>query len=340
MVRIAINGFGRIGRLVARLAATDESLVLTHINDPFVFKGGAESLPYAAYMFKRDTAQGDADFDIEVIDGKFIINGQEVGYSACFKPEEIPFANNADYVVDSTGIFKTVEKCQPHLQEGVKRVFISAPGDANTPFYLYGVNHENITDEKVISGTSCTTTCTSLPLKALLNAGIEIDRCMLTTIHAVTATQQLVDSANFKKPRLGRSAMSNIIPSTTGASGAVTRVIPELTDKMTGISLRVPVITGSLVDIVIKTKNPTSVEEINAAFEAAANGPLAGALEYSTEELVSSDIIGSTYGSIVDGLCTTVLGEDLVKCFFWYDNEASYTNNFVRLIKYVATKDF
>lgn len=333
MVKVAINGFGRIGRLALRkmMEQTDKFEVVA-IND----LTDAHTL---AHLFKYDTAQGRFDGEITVEEGAFIVNGKEIKVVSERNPENLPWGElDIDIVLECTGLFASKEKAEAHIKAGAKKVLISAPATGDLKTIVYNVNSDIIDgSETVVSGASCTTNCLA-PMVKVLNDKFGIVEGLMTTIHAYTNDQNTLDGPHKKGDlRRARAAAENIVPNTTGAAKAIGLVIPELAGKLDGAAQRVPVCTGSITELVCVLDKNTSVEEVNAAMKAASNESFG----YTEEELVSSDIIGITYGSLFDATQTMVapIGEDLyqVQVVAWYDNENSYTSQMVRTIKYFAS---
>lgn len=334
MARIAINGFGRIGRTFFRSAYNHPDIDIVAIND----LGSLENL---AYLLTYDSVYGRSPFSVAVKDNKLIVDGKEISFVQEREPEKLPWKDsNIDIVVESTGFFTNYEGAKKHLDAGAKRVVISAPakGDpaaaqVNGATVLMGVNDDLLKTCDISSNASCTTNATS-PLIAIMKEAIGVEKAILNTVHAYTSTQALVDSPNKKDPRKGRAAALNIIPASTGAAIATTKAHPELEGKFDGIALRVPVPVGSLVDVTFVASKKTTVEEVNAALKKAAGEERWSNIFTATDEpLVSSDIIGSRVGSIADLTSTRVVDGDLVKIFAWYDNETSYTQT---LVEHVA----
>ncbi|MGL4628261.1 MAG: type I glyceraldehyde-3-phosphate dehydrogenase [Cetobacterium sp.] len=326
-VKVAINGFGRIGRLALRLMMNNPEFEVVAIND----LTDAKTL---AHLFKYDSAQGRFNGTIEVIEGGFSVNGQEIKVLADRDPKNLPWAElNVDVVLECTGFFTSQEKAGLHLEAGAKKVVISAPATGDIKTVVYNTNH-NILDgtETVISGASCTTNCLA-PMAKVLNDNYGIVEGLMTTIHAYTNDQNTLDGPHGKGDlRRGRAAAANIVPNTTGAAKAIGLVIPELAGKLDGAAQRVPVITGSLTELVTVLEKPVTVAEINAAMKAAANESFG----YTEEELVSSDVIGIEFGSLFDATQTKVMtvgDKQLVKTVSWYDNEMSYTAQLIRTLK-------
>ena len=328
-VKVAINGFGRIGRLAFRLMFDDPSFDIVALND----LTDAKSL---AYLLKYDTSQGRYKTDsITAGDGFITVDGKEIKIFAERDPENLPWKDNdGDVVIESTGFFATKEGAEKHIKAGAKKVLISAPAKGDLKTVVYNVNHEVLDgSETVLSGASCTTNCLA-PFAKVLNDNFGLKSGLMTTIHAYTNDQSTLDGPH-KDLRRGRAAAANIVPTSTGAAVAVGLVLPELNGKLDGGAMRVPVTTGSLVDLTVKLEKKTTAEEINAAMKAAANETLG----YTEEQIVSSDVIGINFGSLFDATQTKVLeadGEQIVKVVSWYDNEMSYTSQLVRLAKYVA----
>ncbi|KAK3593259.1 hypothetical protein CHS0354_012350 [Potamilus streckersoni] len=332
-VKVGINGFGRIGRLVARAALHTDGVVVTAINDPFI------SLEYMVYMFKYDTTHGRFKGDIDVKDGKLVINGHSIAVFDKKDPKEIPWGENgADYVVESTGVFTTADKCAAHFAGGAKKVIISAPS-ADAPMFVVGVNEQKYTkDLKVVSNASCTTNCLA-PLAKVVHDKFGIVEALMTTVHAYTATQKVVDGPSMKDWRGGRTAAQNIIPSSTGAAKAVGKVIPDLNGKLTGMAFRVPVQDVSVVDLTCRIQKGATYEEIVAAIKEASQGSLKGILGFTEDDVVSSDFIGDSHSSIFDAKAGISLNNNFVKLVSWYDNEYGYSCRVVDLIKHMAKVD-
>ncbi|KAJ1840957.1 hypothetical protein IWW55_000639 [Coemansia sp. RSA 2706] len=333
-IKIGINGFGRIGRLVFRASLDLPNVQVVALNDPFM------DVEYMSYLFRYDSTHGRVKGDVSVKDGKLIVNGQTVEVHAQRNPNEIPWgAAGADYVVESTGVFTTKEKAALHLQGGAKRVIISAPsGDA--PMFVCGVNLDkyNPATDTVISNASCTTNCLA-PLAKVINEEFGILEGLMTTCHATTATQKTVDGPSGKDWRAGRGAGQNIIPASTGAAKAVGKVIPELNGKLTGMSLRVPVPDVSIVDLTVRLEKGASYDQIIAAIKKHADGDLKGILGYTDEQVVSQDFCGDVRSSIVDIKAGISLNDNFVKLLSYYDNEAAYARRVIDLIEYVAGKE-
>ncbi len=332
MVNVAINGFGRIGRLALRLMIENPEFNVVAIND----LTDAKTL---AHLFKYDSSQGRFNGEIEVKEGAFVVNGKEIKVTAERNPADLPWKElNVDVVLECTGFFTSQEKAGLHLQAGAKKVVISAPATGDIKTVVFNVNNDILDGtETVISGASCTTNCLA-PMAKVLNDKFGIQKGFMTTIHAYTNDQNTLDGPHGKGDlRRGRAAAANIVPNSTGAAKAIGLVIPELKGKLDGGAQRVPVVTGSLTELVVTLDKKATVEEINAAMKAAANESFG----YTEDEIVSSDVIGITYGSLFDATQTKVMsvGEDqLVKVAAWYDNEMSYTNQLIRTLKYFVTR--
>lgn len=335
-IKIGINGFGRIGRLVFRAAmAQPEVFEVVGINDPFV------DLDYMVYMTKYDTVHGRFDGEAEVKGGKFTVNGKSIEVYDKMNPEEIPWGEcGAVYVVESTGVFVAQEKAELHIKGGAKKVVISAPAkSAETPTFVMGVNDSEYKKEMtVVSNASCTTNCLA-PLAKVINDNFGIVEGLMTTVHATTATQKTVDGPSKKDWRGGRAASGNIIPSSTGAAKACALVIPELKGKLTGMSFRVPTLDVSVVDLTVRLDKATSYEAICDAVKAASEGPMKGILGFTDEDVVSSDFTTDARTSIFDSKAGIMLNENFVKLVSWYDNEWGYSNKVLMLIEHMNKVD-
>ena len=334
-IRVGINGFGRIGRLVFRAAvAKPETFEIVGINDPFI------DLDYMVYMVKYDTMHGHFDGDIKAEGGKLVVNGHKIDVYAEKNPEDIPWGKiGAEYVVESTGVFATTEKASAHLRAGAKKVVISAPAkDKETPTFVCGVNLDKYTkDMKVVSNASCTTNCLA-PIVKVLHEQFHIVRGLMTTVHSYTNDQAILEKAHKKDPRRGRAAAENIIPTSTGAAKAIGIVIREMKGKLNGLAIRVPTPDVSLVDLVVELEKTVTKEEVNEALKKAAEDELKGILAYTDEPLVSSDFRTTNVSSTVDSLLTMVMDGNLVKVIAWYDNEWGYSMRIIDLVAYVASK--
>ncbi len=332
-IKIGINGFGRIGRLVFRAGLKNPNIEFVGINDPFM------TPDYMAYMLRYDTMHGRYEGEISFTDNSIIVDGKEVKFFACMNPEEIPWKDcGAEYVVESTGVFTTVDKASAHLKAGAKKVVISAPSK-DAPMFVMGVNQDKYTtDMNVVSNASCTTNCLA-PLAKVINDAFGIKDGLMTTVHSTTATQKTVDGPSKKDWRGGRAASGNIIPSSTGAAKAVGKVIPELNGKLTGMSFRVPTLDVSVVDLTVNLAKPATYEEICNAVKAAVEGPMKGIMDYTDEDVVSSDFLGDPHTSIFDAKAGIALTDTFVKLVSWYDNEWGYSNKVLMLIEHMAEVD-
>ena len=332
MVKVAINGFGRIGRLALRLMIDNPEFEVVAIND----LTDAKTL---AHLFKYDSAQGRFNGEIEVKEGAFVVNGKEIKVTAKSNPAELPWGElGVDVVLECTGFFASKEKASAHLTAGAKKVVISAPAGNDLPTVVYNVNHDILDgSEDVISGASCTTNCLA-PMAKALNDNFGLNKGFMTTIHAYTNDQNTLDAPHKKGDlRRARAAAANIVPNSTGAAKAIGLVIPELAGKLDGNAQRVPVITGSLTELVCTLDKKVTVEEVNAAMKAASNESFG----YTEDPIVSSDVIGISFGSLFDATQTKIMefdGQQLVKVASWYDNEASYTNQLIRTLKCLVSK--
>lgn len=335
-IKIGINGFGRIGRLVFRAAmAQPEVFEVVGINDPFI------DLDYMVYMTKYDSMHGQFKGTLEAKDGKFVVNGHAINVYDCKEPSEIPWGDcGAEYVVESTGVFTTTEKAAAHIKAGAKKVVISAPAkDKETPTFVVGVNEDKYTkDMLVVSNASCTTNCLA-PLVKVINDNFGVVEGLMSTVHATTATQKTVDGPSKKDWRGGRAASANIIPSSTGAAKAVGKVIPHLNGKLTGMSFRVPTIDVSVVDLTCRLEKPATYEEIKAAIKHACENEMKGIMEYTDEDVVSSDFLSDAHTSIFDAKAGIALNDNFVKLVAWYDNEWGYSNKALDLIKHMYKVD-
>lgn len=335
-IRLGINGFGRIGRLAFRVAITQpEAFDVISINDPFV------DLDYMAYMVKYDTVHGKFAGDISTKNGKLIVNNKPINVYAEKDPVKIPWGDDsAEYIIESTGVFCTTEKAADHIKAGAKKVIISAPAkDSETPTFVCGVNLEKYNKNmNVVSNASCTTNCLA-PLAKVINDNFEIVEGLMTTVHAVTATQKTVDGSSKKDWRGGRASLGNIIPSSTGAAKACALVIPELKGKLTGIAFRVPTLDVSVVDLTCRLKKSTTYEEICNAIKNASEHEMKGILGYTEDAVVSSDFCTDERTSIFDAKAGLMLNDHFVKLIAWYDNEWGYSNKILDLVRYMQKVD-
>ena len=329
MIKVGINGFGRIGRLVFRAAQSKSDVQIVGINDLI-------DVDYMVYMLKYDSVHGQFDGTVEVKDGNLVVNGNVIRVTAERNPADLKWdAVGAEYVVESTGLFLTEEKANAHIQAGAKYVVMSAPSKDATPMFVMGVNNDTYAGQKIVSNASCTTNCLA-PLAKVINDKFGIVEGLMTTVHATTATQKTVDGPSAKDWRGGRAAGGNIIPSSTGAAKAVGKVIPSLNGKLTGMSFRVPTADVSVVDLTVRLEKATSYEEICAAMKAASEGELKGVLGYTDEKVVSTDFVGHSAPSTFDAEAGIALDKTFVKVVAWYDNEYGYTCNMLRFVEYVA----
>lgn len=335
-MKIAINGFGRIGRLVHRIIAQDKTLHLdvVAINDLVP----ADNL---AYLLKYDSVHGRPEFSVEADGSDLLVNGKRIKVFSETDPSKLPWGSlNVDYVVESTGHFASLEGSQKHLDAGAKRVVITAPAKGDIPTFCMGVNHEkyNPSKDRIISNASCTTNCLAILTKVLLNH-FGIEEGLMTTVHSLTASQPTVDGPSKKDWRGGRAAGMNIIPSSTGAAKAVGLCLPEVKGKLTGMAFRIPTADVSVVDLTVRLKRDTTYDEICAALKKEAEGPLKGLLEYCEDQVVSSDFIGTPYSCIFDKSAGIALNSRFYKLIAWYDNEMGYAYRVVDLLGYIATKE-
>ena len=332
-IKVGINGFGRIGRMVFRASINHPEIEIVGINDLC-------PADYLAYMLKYDTMHGQFQGTVESTENSIIVNGHEIPISAERNPADLPWGKlGAEYVVESTGLFLTQEKAAGHLAAGAEKVVMSAPSKDATPMFVCGVNLDKYTtDMNFVSNASCTTNCLA-PIAKVLNDKFGITDGLMTTVHSTTATQKTVDGPSLKDWRGGRAAAGNIIPSSTGAAKAVGKVIPELNGKLTGMSIRVPTLDVSVVDLTVNLAKPATYEEICAAMKEAAEGELKGVLGYTDEAVVSSDFLGDTRTSIFDAKAGIALTDTFVKVVSWYDNEVGYSNKVLELIKHMYSVD-
>ncbi|XP_002509572.2 glyceraldehyde-3-phosphate dehydrogenase, cytosolic [Ricinus communis] len=332
-IKIGINGFGRIGRLVARVALQRDDVELVAVNDPFI------STEYMTYMFKYDTVHGQwKHHDIKVKDDKTLLFGDKAVTVFGFRnPEEIPWGQSgADYVVESTGVFTDKDKAAAHLKGGAKKVIISAPSK-DAPMFVMGVNEKDYkSDLNIVSNASCTTNCLA-PLAKVIHDKFGIAEGLMTTVHSITATQKTVDGPSMKDWRGGRAASFNIIPSSTGAAKAVGKVLPALNGKLTGMAFRVPTVDVSVVDLTVRLEKKATYEDIKAAIKAESEGKLKGILGYTDEDVVSSDFVGDSRSSIFDAKAGIALNDNFVKLVSWYDNEWGYSSRVIDLIRHIAS---
>lgn len=327
-LKLGINGFGRIGRIVFRATVKRDNVDVVAINDLL-------DVEHLAYLLKYDSVHGNFDGTVEVKDGNLVVDGKTVRITAERDPKNLKWDEvGADVVAECTGIFTSMETADYHIQAGAKKVVISAPSK-DVPMFVMGVNHKDVTsDNKIVSNASCTTNCLA-PLAKVLNDAYGIEEALMTTVHATTATQMTVDGPSKKDWRGGRSALANIIPASTGAAVAVTKVIPELKGKLTGMAFRVPTPDVSVVDLTVKLSKDTSYEDIKKTFKAASEGEMAGVLGYTEEAVVSQDFVSDPRTSIFDAGAGIELNSKFFKIVSWYDNEFGYSNKLVDLAEYV-----
>ena len=330
MIKVGINGFGRIGRFVFRAAQKRSDIEIVGINDLL-------DAEYMAYMLKYDTMHGRFDGTVEVKDGNLVVNGKTIRVTAERNPADLKWSEiGAEYGVESTGLFLSKDKAQGHIDAGAKYVVMSAPSKDDTPMFVCGVNTDKyVKGTQFVSNASCTTNCLA-PLAKVLHDNFGITDGLMTTVHATTATQKTVDGPSVKDWRGGRAAAGNIIPSSTGAAKAVGKVIPELNGKLTGMSFRVPTLDVSVVDLTVNLAKPASYAEICEAIKKASEGELKGILGYTDEDVVSSDFLGDTRTSIFDAKAGIALTDKFVKLVSWYDNEIGYSNKVLDLVAHMA----
>ena len=330
-VRIGINGFGRIGRMVFRAVAQDfnDDIEVVAVNDLL-------EADYLAYMLKYDSVHGRFKGDVSTKDGNLIVNGKTIRLTAERDPADLKWGDvDVDIVVESTGFFLTEEGCQKHIDAGAKKVVQSAPSKDGTPMFVYGVNHEEYAGQAIVSAASCTTNCLA-PIAKIINDNWGLKRGLMTTVHAATATQKTVDGPSVKDWRGGRGILENIIPSSTGAAKAVGVVLPELNGKLTGMAFRVPTSDVSVVDLTVELEKEASYEDICKAVKAASEGSMKGTLAYTEDAVVSTDFVDCSASSIFDAKAGIALDGTFVKLVSWYDNEYGYTCNMLRFVRHVA----
>lgn len=332
-IKVGINGFGRIGRMVFRAAVYNfaDDIEIVGINDLL-------EPDYLAYMLKHDSVHGKFKGDVAVVDGNLVVNGKTIRLSAVKNPAELKWNEvGADVVVESTGLFLTKETCEAHLAAGAKKVIMSAPSKDDTPMFVYGVNNASYAGQAIISNASCTTNCLA-PLAKVINDNFGIKRGLMTTVHAATATQKTVDGPSNKDWRGGRGILENIIPSSTGAAKAVGVVIPEVKGKLTGMAFRVPTSDVSVVDLTVELEKAATYEEICAVVKAASEGSMKGVLGYTTEKVVSTDFRGESCTSVFDAGAGIALDGTFVKLVSWYDNEWGYSSKVLEMVRVMAAK--
>jgi len=327
-IRVGINGFGRIGRLVFRRAVSQEGIEVVAINDLI-------DVDYIAYMLRHDSTHGRFQGSVEVNNGALVVNGKPIRISAQRSPADLRWDEvGVDTVLESTGFFLTDETARQHLQAGARNVVISAPSKDDTPMFVMGVNHSSYAGQEIVSNASCTTNCLA-PMAKVLNDNFGIASGLMTTVHATTATQKTVDGPSVKDWRGGRGAAQNIIPSSTGAAKAVGKVIPALNGKLTGMAFRVPTPDVSVVDLTVNLERATSYDAVKAAMKAAPEGPMRGILGYTEDEVVSTDFLGESCTSIFDANAGSALTDTFMKLVAWYDNEWGYSCKCVDLIRHI-----
>ena len=328
-IKIGINGFGRIGRLVMRAAAARNDIEVVAVNDLL-------DLDYIAYMLKYDSTHGRFDGSVDTKDGNLVVNGKTVRVTSERDPANLAWGDvNVDVVVESTGLFLTEETGQKHIDAGAKKVVMSAPSKDHTPMFVMGVNHSEYAGQAIVSNASCTTNCLA-PIAKVLHDNFGIVDGLMTTVHATTSTQKTVDGPSHKDWRGGRGALQNIIPSSTGAAKAVGKVIPSLNGKLTGMAFRVPTPTVSVVDLTVNLSKPASYEQICETMKAAAEGELKGVLGYTEDAVVSNDFLGDTQSSIFDADAGIALTDTFVKVVSWYDNEMGYSHRVLDLVAHIS----
>ena len=332
-IKVGINGFGRIGGLALDSMIGRDSIEIVAINDLI-------AADYMAYVIKYDSVHGKFNGEVSSKDGYLIVNGKQIKVTNHKNPSDIPwFELGAEYIIDCTGIFLDEESAAAHLRNGAKKVILSAPPKDETPMYVMGVNHTELKPEtKILSNASCTTNCLA-PLAKVLHDNFGIVEGLMTTVHAATATQRVVDGPSLKDWGGGRSALLNIIPSSTGAAKAVTKVIPALTDKLTGMSFRVPVADVSVIDLTVRLEKSTSYEEIATCIKKASDNEMKDIIGYIDEQVVSQDFVGDTRTCIFDKQAGMMLSPNFVKLIAWYDNESGYASKLVDLLEYAASLD-
>jgi len=330
-IRIGINGFGRIGRLAFRRAVTLADVEVVGINDLI-------DVEYLAYMLRYDSTHGRFHGDVRVENGALVVNGRTIRISAERDPGNLRWGDvGADYVLESTGFFLTEETAQAHINAGARRVVMSAPSKDATPIFVMGVNHTSYAGQPIVSNASCTTNCLA-PMAKVVHDNFGIVNGLMTTVHAITSTQKTVDGPSVKDWRGGRGAAQNIIPSSTGAAKAVGRVIPELNGRLTGMAFRVPTPDVSVVDLTVNLERPASYDQIKAAMKAASEGPMAGILGYTEDEVVSTDFLGESCTSVFDAGAGIALTDTFVKLVAWYDNEWGYSCKCLDLMRHMASQ--
>jgi len=329
VVKVGINGFGRIGRFVFRASQEREDIEVVGINDLI-------DVEYMAYMLKYDSTHGKFTGTVEIKDGNLVVNGKSIRVTSERNPADLKWGDvGADVVAEATGLFLTDEKARKHIEAGAKKVVMTAPSKDTTPMFVMGVNNASYAGQDIVSNASCTTNCLA-PIAKVLNDQFGIESGLMTTVHATTATQKTVDGPSVKDWRGGRGASQNIIPSSTGAAKAVGKVLPELNGKLTGMAFRVPTTNVSVVDLTANLKTGASYEAICAAMKEASEGELKGVLGYTEDQIVSQDVLGETLTSIFDAKAGIALTDNFVKIISWYDNEMGYSNKVLDLISHIS----
>lgn len=330
MIKIGINGFGRIGRIAFRIASQRKEIGIVAVNDLL-------DVEHLAYLLKYDSVHGKFDGNVEVKNGHLIVNGEKIRVTNEKNPVNLKWDEvQAEIIIDCTGIFKEVDSASAHLKAGAKKVVISAPSKT-APMFVMGVNHEKVTaEDTIVSNASCTTNCLA-PMAKIIHDELGIVEALMTTVHATTASQSTVDQPSKKNYRLGRSALNNIIPTSTGAAIAVTKVIPELDGKLTGMAFRVPTADVSVVDLTVRTEKPASYDDIKKLFEAASKGKYKGIVSYTEDDVVSQDFVSDAHSCNFDAKAGIALNDNFFKLVAWYDNEYGYSSKLVDLAAHVAT---
>jgi glyceraldehyde 3-phosphate dehydrogenase len=329
VVKVGINGFGRIGRFVFRASQEREDIEVVGINDLI-------DVEYMAYMLKYDSTHGKFTGDVEIKDGNLVVNGKSIRVTSERNPADLKWGDlGVDVVAEATGLFLTDEKARKHIEAGAKKVVMTAPSKDSTPMFVMGVNNSSYAGQDIVSNASCTTNCLA-PIAKVLNDKFGIESGLMTTVHATTATQKTVDGPSVKDWRGGRGASQNIIPSSTGAAKAVGKVLPELNGKLTGMAFRVPTTNVSVVDLTANLKTGASYEAICAAMKEASEGELKGVLGYTEDQIVSQDVLGEKLTSIFDAKAGIALTDNFVKIISWYDNEMGYSNKVLDLISHIS----
>lgn len=329
-MKLAINGFGRIGRIAFRIASQRQDVTVVAVNDLL-------DVEHLAYLLKYDSVHGKFPGTVEVVNGNLVVNAKTIRVTAERHPEDLKWGDvGVDVVMDCTGIFKEMESAQAHLKAGAKKVVVSAPSKT-VPMFVMGVNHKDIkASDNIVSNASCTTNCLA-PMAKLINDEFGIVEGLMTTVHSLTATQSTVDQSSKKNYRLGRSGVNNIIPTSTGAAVAVTKVIPSLKGKLTGMAFRVPTVDVSVVDLTVRTKKPATYEAIKAAFKKASTGDYKGIIDYVEDEVVSQDFVSNPYTCNFDANAGIALNDNFFKLIAWYDNEYAYSSKLVDLSLHIAS---